>query len=137
LAARDFSSAGETFIDYKGQLNEIVYSILTPLGYQTHVSAEALEHLAKHSVAARHQTDIPHILTNPDLIVPSYEFPTVHLYYKVARKILLVVAIHQKSDIRFVVTMHDTPTIKGLKEKKIFQTDFLYIRGGFQWKKWK
>jgi len=32
LAARDFSRAGETFIDYKGQVNEILYSILTPLG---------------------------------------------------------------------------------------------------------
>ena len=63
--------------------------------------------------------------------MPSYEFPTVHLYYKVAGRILLVVAVHQKDNVRFIATMHDTLTIKGLKEKKISQTDFLYIRGGF------
>jgi hypothetical protein len=33
--------------------------------------------------------------------------------------------------------MHDTPTIKGLKEKRISPKDFHYIRGGFKWKKWK
>jgi len=137
LAARDFSRAGDTFIDYKGQLNEILYLILTPLGYQVHVSAQALQHMEKHLIAERHKTNILHLLNNPDLIVPSYEFPTVHLYYKVVEKILLVVAVHQKDDIRFVATMHKAPTIKGLSERKISHSDFLYIRGGFKWKKWK
>jgi hypothetical protein len=136
-AARDFSRAGKTFIDYKGRLNEILYSILTPLGYQVYVSAQALGHVEKHLFAARHKTNTPHILNNPDLTVPSYEFPTVHLYYKVVEKILLVVAVHYKDDIRFVATMHKAPTIKGLKERKISPADFLYIRGGFKWKKWK
>jgi hypothetical protein len=78
LAARDFSRAGKTFIDYKGQFNEIQYSVLTPLEYQACVPAQAIKHLVKHSIAARHQADIPYILNNPDLIVPSYESPTVH-----------------------------------------------------------
>jgi hypothetical protein len=137
LAARDFSRAGEIFIDYKGEVNEILYSILTPLGYQVHISAQALQHIEKHLIAVRYKTNIPHILNNPDLIVPSYEFPTVHLYYKVVEKILLVVAVHYKDDLRFVATMHKAPTIKGMREKKILPADFLYIRGGFKWKRWK
>jgi hypothetical protein len=137
LAARDFSRAGETFIDYKGQLNDILYSLLTPLDYLVHVSAQALQHIEKHLLAARYKTHIPHILNNPDLIVLSYEFPTVHLYYKVVERILFVVAVHDKDNMRFVATMHKAPAIKGLKDKKISQADFLYRRGGFQWKKWK
>jgi len=137
LAARDFSKAGQTFIDHKGQLHEISYSILTPLGYQVVVSKQALQHVEKHPKAARYQTEIPHFLNNPDLIAPNYEFLTGQLYYKVTEGIFLVIAVHQKDDLRFVTTMHKTPTIKGVREKKISQTDFLYIRGGFKWKKWK
>jgi hypothetical protein len=137
LAARDFSRAGETFIDHKGLLHEIAYAILTPLGYQAHVSMQALQHMEKHATAALYKTELPHLLSNPDLIAPSYEFPRVHLYYKETATILLVIAVHQKEDFRFVTTMHKTPAIKGIKEKMISQTDFLYIRGGFKWKKWK
>jgi len=137
LAARDFSSAGETFIDHKGEAHEVLYSILTPLGYQTFVSGRTLRHLQKHSITARHQNDLPHMLNNPDLIVPNYELPTVHLYYKIIDENLFVAAVHQKENFRFVATMHKTPTIKGLIEKFISQKDFLYTRGGFKWKRWK
>jgi len=58
-AARDFSWVGEIFIDYNGQANEILYSILTPLGYHAHVSAQKLEHIAKHPIAVKHKNDIP------------------------------------------------------------------------------
>jgi hypothetical protein len=44
LAARDFSRAGETFIDHNSQVNEILYATLTPLGYQAYVSVHALQH---------------------------------------------------------------------------------------------
>jgi hypothetical protein len=47
LAARDFSRAGETFIDHNNQINEILYSILTPLHYSVHVSAQRLQHMEK------------------------------------------------------------------------------------------
>jgi len=137
LAARDFSRAGEVFFDHKGQLHEILYSMLTPLGYQACVSTQALRHSGKHRIAAQYQIDISHILNNPDLIVTNYQIPTAHLYYKVVAKILLVVAVHQKEDIRWVATMHETPTIKGLIENKISPADFLYLRGGFKWKKWR
>jgi hypothetical protein len=137
LAARDFSNASETFIDYKGQLHEVLYAILTPLGYQAFVSTQALRHSGKHRIAARYQTEIPHLLNNPDLIVPSYEISTAHLYYKVVGKIFLVVVVHQKEGFHYVATMHESPTIKGLKEKMISQADFLYLRGGFKWKKWR
>jgi len=88
-------------------------------------------------MAARYQTDISHILNNPDLIVPNYQIPPVHLYYKVVAKTLFVVSVHHKEDIRWVATMHETPTIKGLIENKIAPADFLYLRGGFKWKKWR
>lgn len=67
LAARDFSRAGETFFDHKGQWNEVLYSILTPLGYQAHVSAQRLQHIEKHPIASKHKNDVPYILNNPDL----------------------------------------------------------------------
>jgi hypothetical protein len=137
LAARDFSRASETFLDYKGQLHEILYAILTPLGYQAYVSAQALRHSGKHPIAARYQAELPHLLNNPDLIVPNYEIPTGHVYYKTIGNIFLVVAVHKKEDIHYVATMHEAPTIKGLKEKMISQADFLYLRGGFKWKKWR
>jgi len=138
LAARDLSRVGETFIDYKGQLNEILYSILTPLDYQVFVSKQAFQHFEKHSLPARYQADLPHLLNNPDFILPSWEFRTTHLYYKVVEDKFLVVAVHQKGDIRFVATMHKTRTVKGLREKMSSHHDSLYARGGFKWKKkWK
>ncbi|MCI0692176.1 hypothetical protein L0337_09260 [candidate division KSB1 bacterium] len=137
MAARDFSRAGQTFIDHKGRLHEILYSLLTPLGYQAHVSVQTIRHIEKHWIAAQYQNELPHLLNNPDLIVPNFEIPTAHLYYKAVQKTGLVAAVHEKEGNRYVATMHKAPTIKGLKEKKIFRTDFLYVRGGFKWKKWK
>jgi len=125
------------FIDHNDQVNEILCSILTPLGYHAYVSVQRLHHIEKHPFASKHKNDIPYILNNPDLIVTNYEMPTVHLYYKVLEKILFVVPVPQKEGIRYVATMHKAPTIKGMREKKISPADFLYIRGGFQWKKWK
>lgn len=59
LAARDFSRARETFIDHKGLLHEISYSILTPLGDQVFVSKQALQHVDKHPLASKHKSAIP------------------------------------------------------------------------------
>ncbi|MGH7598252.1 MAG: hypothetical protein ACREOI_18005 [bacterium] len=135
LAARDFSKAGQTFVDYKGQLNEVLYSILTPLGYEVLVSAQALQHAGKHSIPPRYQTELSHLLNNPDFIFPNWEFRTTHLYYKAVENVFLVIAVHQKDDIHFVATLHKTRTVKGLREKLISHNDVLYIRGGFKWKK--
>jgi hypothetical protein len=80
--ARDFSRAGETFIDYNGQVNEILYSILSPLGYQVQVSAQKLLHVDRHPIASKHKDAIAHILNNPDLVTPDPERPEVHIFYK-------------------------------------------------------
>jgi hypothetical protein len=96
-----------------------------------------LEHVEKHPIAARHQTEISHFLNNPDLIAPNFEFRETHLYYKVVATVLLVVAVQYKNGIRFVATVHKAHKIKGLHEKLLSPNDFLYIRGGFKWKKWK
>jgi len=118
LAARDFSRAGETFVDYNGLVNEILYSILTPLGYHAHVSAQKLRHIEKHPIATKHQKDIPHILNNADLITPNPEDLNRHLFYKVlSGKVLLALAVHIKAEIRYMATMYETPYIKGLKQK--------------------
>ncbi|MDZ7344380.1 MAG: hypothetical protein ONA90_07680 [candidate division KSB1 bacterium] len=138
LAARDFSRAGQTFIDYHGQVNEILYSILTPLGYQAYVSVQKLRHIEKHPVAAKHKSDIPHILNNPDLITPNPEDLKRHIFYKVFYgKILFAIAVHIKDEIRYMTTMYETPNIKGLKQKLISPSQFLYLRDGFKWKRWK
>jgi len=138
LAARDFSRAGEVFIDYNGQGNEILYSILTPLGYQAHVSLQKLEHIEKHPVAVKHKNDIPYILNNPDLVTPNLEYPNTHIFYKsFSGKLLLAVPVQSKNNIRFIATMHKALYIKGLKQKQLLPAEFLYLRGGFKWTKWK
>jgi len=138
LAARDFSRAGEIFIDHQGQANEILYSILTPLGYRVFVSAQKLRHIEKHSIASKHKTDISHTLNNPDLVTINHEEPDTHIYYKFFHgKLFLVIPVQAKSDLRFVATMYNTDYIKGLKQNLISPEDFLYVRGGFKWKKWK
>ncbi len=137
LAARDFSKVGQTFIDHKGQLHEILYSILTPLDYQAHVSSRALKHIDEHLIASRHKNDIPHILNNPDLVTPNPDNPETHIFYKSYRTLLLAIPVQVKNDLRFVATMYETPCIKGLKQNQLSINEFLYVRGGFKWKKWK
>jgi hypothetical protein len=138
LAARDFSRAGQTFVDYKGQLNEVVYSVLTPLGYQTHVSAQALPHIEEHRIASKHIHNIAYILNNPDLVAPNHEEPETHIFYKsLYGKLLLAAPVHMISDFRFLASMYETPSINGLKQGLLSAHEFLYLRGGFKWKKWR
>jgi hypothetical protein len=137
LAARDFSRAGEKFIDYKNRVNEILYSILTPLGYQACISVQKLQYIEKHPIAAKYKNDISYILNNPDLVTPNPDNPKTHIFYKSYGKILLAIAVHMKNEIRFVATMYDALRIKGLKENRLSPSEFLYLRGGFKWKKWK
>jgi len=138
LAARDFSRAGETFIDYKGQLNEILYSVLTPLGYQVYVSAQKLRHIDKHPIASKHKNDIPYILNNPDLVTLNPDNPQTHIFYKsFYGKWLLAIAVQIKDETRFVATMYKAPCLKGFKQNQLLTKEFLYLRGDFTWKKWK
>jgi hypothetical protein len=137
LAARDFSRAGETFIDHNNQVNEILYATLTPLGYQAYISVYALEHIEKHPIASKHKNEISYILSNPDLVTPNPDNLTTHIFYKSYGKILLAVAVQVKNEVRFVATMYDTEYIKGLKQKRLLSKEFLYLRGGFKWKKWR
>jgi hypothetical protein len=138
LAARDFSRAGETFVDLKGELHEALYSILTPLGYQAYVSVQALKHIEKHHIASRYKSEIPHILNNPDLITPNPGEPETHVFYKsLWGKLLLAMPVQIKNEVRFVATMYTAPYIKGFRQNRLLTTDFLYLRGGFKWKKWK
>jgi hypothetical protein len=137
LTARDFSRAGETFIDYDNRVNEILHSIATPLGYKAYLSVQTLEHIEKHPVASKLKNDISYILNNPDLVTPNPDNPKTHIFYKSHGKMLLAIAVHLKNEMRFVATMYDTLRIKGLKQNRLLATDFLYLRGGFKWKKWK
>lgn len=138
LSARDFSKAGETFVDYNGQVNEILYSILTPLGYHVYVSEQKLAHIEKHPIAVKHKSAVAYILSNPDLVIPDPESLHVHVFYKsFYGKFLLAIPVHEKDDLRFVATMHETEYVKGLKQNRLSPNAFLYLRGGFKWKKWK
>lgn len=138
LAARDFSRAGEIFFDYNGQANEILCSILTPLGYQAYVSVQKLERIEKHPIAVKHKNDIPYILNNPDLVTPDPEFPNIHIFYKTfSGKLLLAVPVHSKTGIRLVATMYKAPYLKGFKQNRLRPDESLYLRGGFKWRKWK
>ena len=138
LAARDFSKAGETFVDYNGQVNEILYSILTPLGYHVHTSVQKFEHIKKHPLAVKHQNDIPHILNNPDLVTPNPENAAIHIFYKSrSGKFLLALTVQMKDGMRYMTTMYETTYIKGLKQNRLLQNQFLYLRGGFKWRRWK
>jgi hypothetical protein len=137
LAARDFSQAGETFVDYKGDVNEIRYSVLTPMNYSVYVSVQKLNHIDIHPVASKYKNEIAYILRNPDLVTPNPDNPKTHIFYKTHEKILLAIAIHVKDEMRFIATMYDTLRIKGVKEKRLIASEFLYLRGGFKWKKWR
>lgn len=137
LAACDFTKTGETFIDYSSEVNEILYATLTPLNYQVHVSTQALQHIEKHPIASKHKNEIPYILNNRNLVTLNPDNPKTHIFYKSFGKILLAVAVQVKNELRFVATIYDTEYIKGLKQKRVLRDDFLYLRGGFKWKKWK
>ena len=134
--AADRSVAGSSFSDYRGQHNTARYRILTPLGYWVYVSEQRLYHINKHSQAAEHSDDLPHLLNNPDLITPNPDESATHLYYKVYRGTLFVVAVHQTPKLRYVATMYSSLRLKGVKRGLLTRDDFLYIRGGFRWRKW-
>jgi len=138
LAARDFSRAGETFIDRNDEINESLYSILTPVGYNACVSVQRLQHIEKHPIASRHKNDIAYILNNPDLVTLNHENPNTHIFYKsLYGKLLLAIPVHVQNELNYVATMYDTEYIKGLKQNWLTTSAFLYLRGGFKWKKWK
>jgi hypothetical protein len=138
LAAQDSSRAGETFFDHKGRLNEILYSILTPLDYKVFVSTQKLRHAEMHPFASKHLKDISYILNNPDLVTPNPDNPQTHIFYKVFHEnTLAAVIVHIKDGIRFMATMYTMLRVKGLKEGRLLASELLYLRGGFKWKKWK
>jgi hypothetical protein len=138
LAARDFSRAGQTFIDHKDKVNEILYSIITPLSYEAFVSAQKLRHAGMHPFASKHLKDISYILNNPDLVTPNPDNHQTHIFYKVYNgNTLAAVIVHVREGIRFMATMYTMLRIKGLKERRLLASEFLYLRGGFKWKKWK
>jgi hypothetical protein len=108
------------------------------LGYPAYVSVQRLQHIEKHPLAAKHKNDIAYILNNPDLVTLNHENPGTHIFYKsFYGKLLLAIPVHVKNEIRYVATMYDTDYIKGLKQNRIATNDFLYLRGGFKWKKWR
>jgi hypothetical protein len=68
----------------------------------------------------------------------NYEDPTTHIFYKAFYgKLLLAIPVQLKDELRFIATMYKTSYIKGLNENLISTREFLYLRGGFKWKKWK
>jgi len=134
---RDFSERGRRFTDYRGREHVVEYSVCSPLGYRIYVSRQALRHLRRHRFAAERENDIPRVLSNPDLIVPSYAEPMTHLYFKAYRDGLLLLAVQEKEGLRFLVTGYEAARVKGLREERITQQDFLYLRGGFRWKRWR
>lgn len=135
---RDLSEQGQTFLDRSGGENTIVYSVLTPLGYRVYISRQRLQHVRdRHHSAAQRIRDIPQILAHPDIIVPDYDRPYTHLYYKAYGQRLLAIVAHVHLGRRYLATMHWDRNVKGLGRKRIVSRDFLYVRGGFNWKKWR
>jgi hypothetical protein len=137
--AADRSVAGLSIIDYCGRPCTVLYRVLTPLGYWVYVTHQTLAHVRKrhHRTAVTMLDNLPHILNNPDIVVPDYELCTRHLYYKVYRGRLYAVPVPERDEVRYVATMHRTEYIKGLKRGFIAARDILYLRGGFRWHKWK
>jgi hypothetical protein len=107
------------------------------LGYQVYVTAQKLQHIDKHPFASKHKNDIPYFLNNPDLVTPNPDNPITHIFYKSVGKALLAIAVHVKNEIRFIATMYKAPYIKGVKQKRLLPNQFLYLRGGFKWNRWK
>ncbi len=133
----DYSDKGVEFRDFKGQLHSVAYSVVTPLGYRAYVSTQKLRYVRKHRLAAVKVRDFPSILNSPDLIVADYEIPTTHLYYRAYKNRLLVLVVHEKGGLHFLATAHEDRRIKGMRIGQVHRDEFLYIRSGFRWKKWK
>jgi hypothetical protein len=134
----DLAEQGQTFLDRGGRENTIIYSVSTPLSYRVYISRQRLQHVRdRHRSAARRIRYIPQLLAHPDIIVPDYDQPDTHLYYKAYDRRLLTVVVHVHLGRRYLATMHWDTNIKGLGRKRIISSDFLYMRGGFKWKKWR
>ena len=135
----DRSVAGLSIVDYYGLPRTVLYRVLTPLGYWVYVTHQMLAHVRKkhHRTAATMLDNLPHMLNNPDIVVPDYELRTRHLYYKVYRGRLYAVAVPERDGVRYGATMHRTEHIKGLGRGFISARDILYLRGGFRWHRWK
>jgi uncharacterized Rossmann fold enzyme len=135
---RDLSEQGWTFLDRSSGENTIVYSVPTPLGYRVYISRQRLQHVrARHHSTAQRIRAIPQILADPDIIVPDYDQPDTHLYYKAYGQRLLAIVVHVHLGRRYWATMHWDRNIKGLGRKRIVPSDFLYVQGGFKWNKWR
>jgi hypothetical protein len=108
------------------------------LGYEVFVSAQKLRHVETPPFASKHLKDISYILNNPDLVTPNPDNRQTHIFYKVFHeKTLAAVIVHIKEGIRFMASMYTMLRVKGLKEGRLLASEFLYLRGGFKWKKWQ
>jgi len=94
---------------------DILFEVLTPLGFHVRVTAEYWQLIIKikHPVMAGHEKNIQEALQNPDEIRLSKRDPNVYLFYKSDRIGRWVCAVTKRLDGEgFLITTYPTDSIK-------------------------
>ena len=99
----------------KGDESDLLFDVLTPLGFHVRISRSYWEIIirVKHPVMAGHENEVKSALQNPEEIRRSKADPSVYLFYKIQRKDRWVCAVSKKlNNEGFLVTAYPTDVIK-------------------------
>jgi len=95
--------------------NEILFEVLTPLGFRVRVTVEYWQVIVtiKHPAMAGHEKHVQEVLQNPDEIRMSKRDPNVYLFYKIERTGRWVCAVTRRLNGEgFLITAYPTDAIK-------------------------
>ena len=94
---------------------ELLFDVLTPIGFHVHVTREYWELIVrvKHPAIVGREVDIQDTLRDPDTIRVSKSDPSVYLFYKSERSNRWVCAVAKGLDgVGFLITAYPTDAIK-------------------------
>ena len=95
--------------------DEMLFEVLTPLGFRVHVTAEYWQVIVtiKHPAMLGREADVEEALRNPDEIRLSKTDPSVYLFYKPERIGRWVCAVTKRLDGEgFLITAYPTDAVK-------------------------
>ncbi len=95
--------------------NEILFNVMTPLGFRVRVTYAYWELIVtiKHPVMASREEDVKRTLEQPDKIHQSKSDKNVYLFYKAEREKRWLCAVSkQTGEEGFLITTYPTDAIK-------------------------
>ena len=99
----------------KKEEEDLLFNILTPLGFRVRVSRSYWKLIVsvKHPAMEGHEKEVETTLKNPEEIRQSKQDAAVYLFYKTLRKGRWVCAVSKRLNTEgFLVTAYPTDTIK-------------------------